>query len=355
MILEQATFHERAAVFIGNLHGEVRNRINVDGCEIDHVCYRVDSEPNYQSAKAKLTDMGKLLTEVEVHGRPISTFKLHTPIEVTDVGPIDVVELPSPKPGVPYDEGFEHIEYVLPTTFDSFVSTNSILKSEGRLSWRDYNPELQIKVGNHSAKFHYDSLEDVIALENMPLEKRRITVLDFDGTIVDSTTAIEKINRRILRQLGASPSTIDGIEAFASTYDQVVEQARLPTKMVSDFVFLWSEAIQKTNLHPFQEALDLIEQLNSQSAPIILWTARDKTSTLRWLRQHNLQTKFKRIWTYDSKPTKPDLGAFRFLTGARPPELINYYGDSATDQLIAQKVGATFHWATWNPLVRSFV
>jgi len=52
------------------------------------------------------------------------------------------------------------------------MSANAILQSEGTLNWRDYNPELQIKVGKLSVKFHYDSLEDVIALEELHLKKK---------------------------------------------------------------------------------------------------------------------------------------------------------------------------------------
>ena len=112
--------------------------INVTGLESDHVCYRVESVEKYTQLKDDFIAQGhELLVEGMIGGRPISTLKLKEPIRVQINSKVllskssneddnndennatkiefvvSCVELPQPKPGRPYDEMLEHVEFVI--------------------------------------------------------------------------------------------------------------------------------------------------------------------------------------------------------------------------------------------------
>jgi predicted metalloenzyme YecM len=89
--------------------------------QIDHICYRTATQEEYISCKRELDEMGSLLIESIVGGRPISCYKLKTPIVCSNGALIDVVELPSPKQGSPYVSGLEHIEFVCDVSLEVFV------------------------------------------------------------------------------------------------------------------------------------------------------------------------------------------------------------------------------------------
>jgi uncharacterized protein len=70
--------------------------INVDSYQLDHMCYRVESNEEYDVAKSKFMGdlQSRLLVENIIGGRMIATYKLKTPY-VYHGRPIDVIELPS--------------------------------------------------------------------------------------------------------------------------------------------------------------------------------------------------------------------------------------------------------------------
>ena len=70
--------------------------IDVRGYELDHMCWRVETEEQYEEYKEELSKMGELLVESEVKGRMISVYKLDKPL-VYGERVIDVIELPAPK------------------------------------------------------------------------------------------------------------------------------------------------------------------------------------------------------------------------------------------------------------------
>ena len=102
-------------------HHLQEDQVDVSAYELDHLCYRVESIERYTELKEACIAMGSLLTETLINSRPISTFKLHQPILYQDRA-IELLELPSPKPGSPYAEGFEHVEFVIDENLDRFVA-----------------------------------------------------------------------------------------------------------------------------------------------------------------------------------------------------------------------------------------
>jgi predicted metalloenzyme YecM len=138
--------------------------IDVARFPLDHVCYRVASSERYAELKPRLATAGELLHEAMIGGRPIATYKLHEPI-VYAGRRIDLVELPAPKPGRTYDEGYEHAEFVITESFVAFMARYPHVAFDTDGAHKPVNAELRVPLGALSVKFHHQSLEDVIARE----------------------------------------------------------------------------------------------------------------------------------------------------------------------------------------------
>jgi predicted metalloenzyme YecM len=131
---------------------------------IDHICLRVADEAGYLLWRSRLRWLGELLAETDIGGRPIATFRLHVPLAYGGKA-IALVELPAPKPGSPYAEGWEHAEVVAP------VPLNELLHAYPHLPWvtgelnKPLNPALRLRYGAHSIKVHTTPLDKVILIE----------------------------------------------------------------------------------------------------------------------------------------------------------------------------------------------
>lgn len=130
---------------------------------IDHLCYRVATLKRYERLKEYLGKQHRLLVESEIAGRPIATFALSEPWVWQDQA-IEVLELPAPKPGAPYLEGFEHFEVVVPS-LEQFLQQNSYLNLPQAKRPDPINPTIKWALPSGVIKFHERSLAQVIALE----------------------------------------------------------------------------------------------------------------------------------------------------------------------------------------------
>ncbi|NCN26868.1 VOC family protein [bacterium] len=140
--------------------------LDVYTLEIDHFCLRVSSDEEYKIYTQQLSTRGTLLSEALINGRPISTFKLHKAIKTLDKE-IFCIEVPFPKENSPYPLGLEHIECVTPTPLAEFISQFPNLNFDTRAMNKNLNPEVALKLpSGNSVKFHNQSLEKVIEIEN---------------------------------------------------------------------------------------------------------------------------------------------------------------------------------------------
>lgn len=129
--------------------------------QLDHICYRVETVERYLQLKEKLSQLGELLVESEIGGRPIASFKLIEPILYKE-RKIDCVELPSPKKGSFYQEGFEHVEFVIDESFEIFMDQYAHLDFITKDLKKSVNPGITLKETDFSIKFHHHTLEYVI-------------------------------------------------------------------------------------------------------------------------------------------------------------------------------------------------
>jgi predicted metalloenzyme YecM len=136
-----------------------------DFIQIDHMCYRTISIDNYKQKKTELKQVGKLLGETMVNNRPISTFRLKIPV-IFPPWRIDAIELPAPKEGFSHSEGLEHVEFVLFDDIPTFLKKYKGKPFEMRAADRGINPEIGLKLGDYSVKFHLLNLPTVVYLEH---------------------------------------------------------------------------------------------------------------------------------------------------------------------------------------------
>lgn len=142
-----------------------RDGIDTKGMVLDHLCYRVENLTRYAAIKELLSKNGRLIGEHLIGGRPIATFKLHAPYRYSDRR-VDVVELPAPKPGSPYTEGWEHAEFVVVEEPLAFAARHPSLNWDVSGTGKETNADVRLVHDGFSVKFHRRSLEEVIALEN---------------------------------------------------------------------------------------------------------------------------------------------------------------------------------------------
>lgn len=154
--------------FIESIVEEALNLgLDIRNYHLDHFCLRVESIEQYESYKGEFSCHGKLISEAIISGRPIATFKLHQPIHYLDKRMIDCIEIPSPKEGVPYPLGLEHVECVVPEALTVFIQRFPQLRFDLRAMKKPINPEVALKLpSGKSVKFHNQSLEQVIEIEN---------------------------------------------------------------------------------------------------------------------------------------------------------------------------------------------
>lgn len=149
-------FLDRLFYFLG------QDKIEVDTYMLDHLCYRVETIGRYeQLCKGLAEEGGVLLSGKEIGGRPIAVFKLPTPLAYRERA-IPLLELPAPKSGSPYPEGYEHAEFVVDESLPDFMARYPKLDFDTKGLRKAVNPEVRLRYEGMSVKFHEHDLEYVI-------------------------------------------------------------------------------------------------------------------------------------------------------------------------------------------------
>lgn len=152
--------------FLDQLFQALNNdAVNVEHFELDHICYRVATSERYTELKKELNKRGILLGETQIGGRPIATYRLDQPIHYQE-RKIYVLELPAPKAGSDYPEGFEHVEFVVDVPLEEFVAKFPHLRFKTKGLNKVLNADVQLQYDGFGVKFHRQRLEEVIRLEN---------------------------------------------------------------------------------------------------------------------------------------------------------------------------------------------
>lgn len=92
---------------------------------------------------------------------------------------------------------------------------------------------------------------------------------------------------------------------------------------------------------------DLLISLSVDST-LYVWTARDRLSTLRILKEFGIDQLFEGISTIDDAPAKPHVSGIIELVGDAPKNSICVIGDTSNDILGAKNFGVKSIGAVWN-------
>jgi predicted metalloenzyme YecM len=132
--------------------------------QMDHICYRVETAERYQELKQKVQEEAELVAENQVNGREIATFEFAEPLEAAG-WTVPYLELPAPKAGSPYKDGWEHVELVTVGGLDKFLERHSDLPFSLGSMGKLINPEAELKTDTISVKFHEQPLGAVARIE----------------------------------------------------------------------------------------------------------------------------------------------------------------------------------------------
>lgn len=148
--------------FLDSIFLNLKNdNIDVSNYELDHICYRVSTQENYNLFKEKLKEMWDLISENIVSWRPIPVIKLKKPI-IYKNREISILEIPSPKLWNNYEDGLEHVEFVIKEWLEKFLEKYSYLNFDISNLKKEINPEIRKKYDKISVKFHEKALDKVI-------------------------------------------------------------------------------------------------------------------------------------------------------------------------------------------------
>lgn len=167
MILTEQRYFIEASLFLEKLFSELQSlSIDYVNWDIDHLCYRTKTLSDYQQVKNEFSSFCDLLVETSVNERLIATYKLKRSW-VFGENFIDLIEIPQPKQNKLTKHGFEHIEVVMPKSFNEIKNIYPELIFEDTKHYKDFNPELIANLKSGAIKFHHQSLEIVINIEKM--------------------------------------------------------------------------------------------------------------------------------------------------------------------------------------------
>ncbi len=138
--------------------------VDTKGFVLDHLCYRVGSMERLVELRKELDATSTLLGESIIGGRAIATYRLDEPF-LFEARRIDVVEVPAPKLGSPYPEGFEHAEFVVEEELLAFTERYPDLPWDLSGSTKPLNAEVRLRFDGLSVKFHRQPLAEVIEQE----------------------------------------------------------------------------------------------------------------------------------------------------------------------------------------------
>lgn len=354
MTMDDALFDQRLAQFANTLIRQLEENSLLKFVKaIDHVCYRVASLADYELWTEQLARRGSLLSEAYINGRPIASFQLNHPIPLTRSFSVGVIELPAPKPGRAYEEGFEHIEAVTSCSLEVVLDTYPALSFDKSNLGAAINRDIGIKFEAGLVKFHEESLAEVIREEQrlIALRKTRwVTVVDFDDTLVHSKVQFlaafydalceyfgETLNHQLFLER-ARPTFPEFLANFGITAELDLQ------KVIQLFQMKWPAYGQTVGT--ISGITSALSCLQSEGAEIIIWTARDLITTSDFVKHSPLRRVIRQVYAYeDAGISKPQASAAlkEFCAGAR----VVMTGDSMADKLGAEYLQAKFLQATW--------
>ena len=150
-----------------------KDKIDVSSLDIDHLCYRSNSDEEYEQLKSRLKKLAWRLDESEINSRLIGVYILKEPMRYMS-REIYCLELCAPKKSADLSSGLEHLEFVIGEDFEDFMQKYPHVKFDQEDVYKSRNPGIKIRYDGFKVKFHHQALEDVVRKEKLLNGKKRI-------------------------------------------------------------------------------------------------------------------------------------------------------------------------------------
>jgi len=127
---------------------------DVSELQLDHFAYQTSSMKDYDNLKKESLEIGVLVSENIVGGRRVGIFKFEKPIQSNGYEILGF-ELIEPKEGQVCKSELDHIEFVIPVSFDEYLHLHQDVDWNLSAKDRDEFPKLSLKFEDgKSVKFH---------------------------------------------------------------------------------------------------------------------------------------------------------------------------------------------------------
>ncbi|MCD4756175.1 VOC family protein [bacterium] len=135
---------------------------DISNLELDHFGYQCSSAENYDSFKVESQQIGNMISEEIVSGRRVSIFRFKDRFKYKS---FDILgfELVEPKIGQVCESELDHLEFVIPVSFDEYLMTHENANWDISAMEREDFPKIVLKL-NHdkSIKFHTKNIFEEI-------------------------------------------------------------------------------------------------------------------------------------------------------------------------------------------------
>ena len=127
---------------------------DVSKLELDHFGYQASSAQDYENLKDQSLTLGQLISENIVSGRRVGIFKFIEPLKYENYRILGF-ELVEPKEGQICESELDHLEFVIPISFDEFLKMHDNAEWDLYAKDREEFPKITLKLNNgKSVKFH---------------------------------------------------------------------------------------------------------------------------------------------------------------------------------------------------------
>ena len=146
-------------LFLDNIFRELAERgIRRSELQIDHVCYRVETQARYDDLKLELLEYCDLAHESSVGNRMIAILQFKKLLVYHEYN-IHFLELPAPKKGSPYVEGLQHVDLTVSPSLEMFMGIHPLPEYNTDAIHKAGHAVLTLKLPSGEVDFSNSSIE----------------------------------------------------------------------------------------------------------------------------------------------------------------------------------------------------
>lgn len=137
-------------------------KLDVSSMQLDHFGYQISSKEDYDTKTIEVSTVAERKSENIVGGRRVGIYRLHEPYKYSGFTILGF-ELVEPRAGQVTDSRLDHLEFVLPVSFEKYVENNPQVDWDTTAMNRPEFAKLTVKFDDGtSVKFHLKNIFEEI-------------------------------------------------------------------------------------------------------------------------------------------------------------------------------------------------